>query len=312
MSNELYDPGDLYGAGDLAPYSQPLAPAPTPDFGGTELDLLHESTTNYNGGGQMVFGQPLPPGVTLNQVMEAYNQLGAVFVNDFMRLGHNVSHSQMAVKWFLDATTNPPAKQKPHPRYELYEHTNDPLFCAFSYFAADNGFSAKFLSDCCYWVSEAGRKLAQRAQQNGNTPAQGRAPSSDDPTDSLTNAEFEAVVKANDAAKGKTYVYLENLWGQSYQANMKMVDAYFQSLPLHEQRALDVFTTGWIKALNTKEVILGLYKQAIGVHSIPTGGGLAAEIAECERVMRTNRKAWLSDDRLQARYRELLRLSGRG
>lgn len=305
MNNDL----DLYSPGDLQPYSQPLAPAPVPDFGGTELDLLHESTNNYTGGGQMVFGQPLPPGVTLAQVTQAYNQLGAVFCADFLKLGHNITHPQKAVKWFLDAITNPPAKQTPRHRYNLYEHVNDPLFQAFANYAHDNGFSDKFLSDCCWWVSEAGRKLAQ--QYGGNTPPR-MAPSNSDPTDSLTNAEFEAVVKANDAAKAKTYVYLENLWGQSYQANMKMVDAYFQSLPLHEQRALDVFTTGWIKALNTKEVILGLYKQAIGVHSIPTGGGLAAEIAECERVMRTNRKAWLSDDRLQARYRELLRLSGRG
>ncbi|MNH30075.1 hypothetical protein D3C79_903450 [compost metagenome] len=87
---------------------------------------------------------------------------------------------------------------------------------------------------------------------------------------------------------------------------MKMVDAYFQSLPLHEQRALDVYTTGWIKALNTVPIILGLFKQAIGSNSLPSGGGVQAEIDECERVMRTNRKAWLSDNRLQARYRQLL------
>ncbi|MFG0325035.1 hypothetical protein ACF8EF_22290 [Pseudomonas sp. zjy_15] len=312
MSNELYDPGDLYGAGDLQPYSQPLAPAPTPDFGGTELDLLHESTRNYAGGGQMVFGQPLPPGVTLAQVTQAYNQLGAVFCADFLKLGHNITHPQKAVKWFLDAITNPPAKQKPHHRYNLFEHVNDPLFQAFANYAHDNGFSAKFVQDACWWVSEAGRKLAQRAQTPvGDTPAQGRAPSSD-PTDSLNDAQFEAVVKANDAAKINTYVYLEKLWGQSYQANIKMVDAYFQSLPLNEQRALDVYTTGWIKALNTAPIILGLYKQAIGVHSIPAGGGLASEIAQCEQVMRTNRKQWLADDRLQARYRELLRMRDGG
>lgn len=308
MSNDI----DLYSPGDLYSPSQPLAPAPSPDFGGGEVDLLHESTTNYNGGGQMVFGQLLPPGVTINQLTQAYQQIGAVFVSDFMRLGHNVSHTQKAVKWFMDSMTNPPAKQKPHPRYNLFEHTNDPLFCAFSYFAADNGMSAALVQDICWWVSEAGRKLAQRAQtQDGNTPPR-MAPQSSDPTDSLSDSEFEAVVRANDAAKAKTYVYLEKLWGQSYQANIKMVDAYFQSLPLHEQRALDVYTTGWIKALNTKEIILGLYKQAIGAGTIPSGGGLASEIAQHEHVMKTDRKRWMADDRLQARYRELIRMRDGG
>lgn len=305
---------DLYGVGDLAPYSpsQPLAPAPVADWQHRNTDLLPTDYHTPGGAQPLVFGQPLPPGVSIQQVTEAYQQLGDIFVGDCLRLRHSVTNSQKAVKWFMDVMTNPPAKQKPHHRYNLFEHVNDPLFQAFANYAHDNGFSAKFVQDCCWWVSEAGRKLAQRAQTPvGNTPAHGSALSSD-PTDSLTDTEFEAVVKANQVAEIKTRTYLENLWGQSYQANIKMVDAYFQSLPLNEQQALDVYTTGWIKALNTKEVILGLYKQAIGVHSIPTGGGLTAEIAECERVMRTNRKAWLSDDRLQARYRELLRLSGRG
>ncbi|MCX2815999.1 MULTISPECIES: hypothetical protein [unclassified Pseudomonas] len=311
MANEL----DLYGPGDLAPYSpsQPLAPAPAPDWQHVNTDLLPTDYHTTGGTQPMVFGQPLPPGVSIEQVMQAYNQLGGVFCADFLKLGHNITHPQKAVKWFLDAITNPPAKQTPRHSYNLYEHANDPLFQAFANYAADNGFSAKFVQDACWWVSEAGRKLAQRAQTPvGDTPAQGRAPNSDDPTDELTNAEFEAVVKANEAAKAKTYVYLENLWGQSYQANMKMVDAYFQSLPLHEQRALDVFTTGWIKALNTKEVILGLYKQAIGSATLPSGAALAAEIAQHEHAMKTDRKRWMNDERLGARYRELIRMRDGG
>lgn len=307
MSNDI----DLYSPGDLAPYSspsQPLAPAPVPDFGGGEVDLLRESTNSYSGGGQLVFGQPLPPGVNLDQLMAAYQQLGDVFSADFMRLRHNVSHTQKCVKWFMDSITNPPAKQKPRHNYNLYEHTNDPLFQAFANYAYDQGFSPKLISDACYWVSTMGRKLLQ--QYGGNTLP--RTAQSSDPTDNLSDAEFEAVVRANDAAKLKTYVYLEKLWGQSYQANLKMVDAYFQSLPLNEQRALDVYTTGWIKALNTKEIILGLYKQAIGSATIPSGGGLASEIAQHEHVMKTDRKRWMSDDRLQARYRELIRMRDGG
>lgn len=228
-----------------------------------------------------------------------------------LKLGHNITHSQKAVAWFLDAITDPPAKQQPRHRYNLYEHKGDVLFEAFANYAHDHNFSQTFVAHAAWWISEAGKKLSQ----NGNTPAPRMAhpPSySDDPTDSLNDAQFEAVVKANEAAKAKTYVYLENLWGQSYQANMKMVDAYFQSLPLHEQRALDVFTTGWIKALNTKEIILGLYRQAIGSGTLPTGAALAAEIAQHEHAMKTDRKRWMNDERLGARYRELIRMRDGG
>lgn len=307
MSNDI----DVFSnGGEVQTYSQPLAPAPVPDWQYGNTDLLPTDYAHHapSGAQPLVFGQPLPAGVSLEQVMQAYDQLGALFQSDFLRLSHKVSHSQKAAKWFLDAVTNPPAKQQPRHRYNLFEHVNDPLFQAFANYAHDNGFSAKFVQDCCWWVSEAGRKLAQ--QYGGNTLPR-TAPNSD-PTDSLTDAQFEWVVKANDAAKAKTYIYLEALWGQSYQVNIKMVDAYFQSLPLNEQRALDVYTTGWIKALNTKEIILGLYKQAIGSGSLPTGGAVATEIAQHEHVMRTDRKRWMSDERLQARYRELIRMRDGG
>jgi hypothetical protein len=136
--------------------------------------------------------------------------------------------------------------------------------------------------------------------------------SSADPTANLTDAEFERVVKINEQAKAKTYGYLESLWGQSFKSNLRMVDAYYAALPVREQVALDQFTTGWVKALNTKEVILGLYKQAIDSNSLPTGGAVSTEIAEHEHVMKTDRKRWMSDERLQARYRELLRIRDGG
>lgn len=305
MSNDL----DLYSPGDLAPYSpsQPLAPAPSPDWNSGN-DLLPADYHPTGGAQPLVFGQPLPPGVSIEQVMQAYNQLGGVFCADFLKLGHNISHPQKAVKWFLDAIKNPPAKQQYKHPFELYEHRGDFLFEAFAAYAHGQGFSQKFVTDCCWWVSEAGRKLSQ---QNTSSQTPRMAPQSKDPTDSLTDAQFEAVVRANNAAMASTQTHLEALWGQSYQQNIKLVDTYYQSLPLNERRALDAYTTGWVRGTNTKEVILFLYKQAIGAGSLPSGGGnIQAEINQCEHVMRTNRKAWLADNQLQARYRELLRMRG--
>ncbi|MNJ63104.1 hypothetical protein D3C77_589780 [compost metagenome] len=106
--------------------------------------------------------------------------------------------------------------------------------------------------------------------------------------------------------------YLQGIWGSSFNANLRMVDNYYQSLPLREQQALDVLTDGYISALNTKEVVLGLYKQAVGSSSLPTGGALSTELAEHERIMKFDRKRWNKDERLQARYRELIRIRDGG
>ena len=48
--------------------------------------------------------------------------------------------------------------------------------------------------------------------------------------------------------------------------------------------------------------------QAIGAGTLPSGGAIATEIEQHEFVMKHDRKRWNSDERLQARYRELLRM----
>lgn len=311
---------DLYdGAGDLAPYSpsQPLAPAPSPDWqhGG---DLLPTDYHTPNHGQPMLFGQPLPPGVSIEQVMQAYNQLGGVFVADFLKLGHNITHSQQAVKWFLDAAKNPPpAKQKPHAKYNLYEHANDPLFCAFSYFAAEKGMSTKFVSDCCWWVSEAGRKLSQ---QNTNiqhgTPAQGRAPNSDDLTDSLSDAQYNQLVSHNERVKAQTINRLAAKYGDhGYQQVIALAQAHLERLPVADRKHFDAWTGDfpWTHMLSTFEAIDGLYAMAIGAGSI-NKSGVAQEIAAYEAMLRkpSERARYMKDPQMQARFRELLRIQQGG
>jgi hypothetical protein len=139
------------------------------------------------------------------------------------------------------------------------------------------------------------------------------APNSD-PTDSLTDAQFEAVVKINQQAAMQTEITLRRKWGDSsYVQNVQVAQRYLDSLPPKERAHFEQFTTGWVKALNTAPVVEGLFNMAIGAANIPTsGGGIQAEIQQCELVMRTNRKAWLNDNQLQARYRELLRMRDGG
>lgn len=314
MSNDI----DLYSPGDLAPYSpsQPLAPAPVPDFGNTELDLLRESSGSYTGREVMVFGQPLPPGVSLEQVMQAYNQLGALFQSDFLRLGHSISHPQKAVKWFLEAITNPPAKQQPRHAYQLYEHSNDPLFQAFANFAHDHGFSQKFVTDACWWVSEAGRKLAQ--QNGSSTPAQGRAPQSSDPTAQLTNAQYDQLVAHNEKVKGQTINRLAAKYGDhGYQQVIALAQAHLDRLPVADRKHFDDWTGDfpWTHMLSTFEAIDGLYAMAVGANSIDkSGSGIAQELAAYEAMLRvpSERAKYMKDPQMQARYRELIRMRDGG
>ncbi|MFJ3367614.1 hypothetical protein [Pseudomonas sp. NPDC086251] len=309
MSNDLTQ----QSGSELAPVSNPLQPlAPAPDTWGNNTQLTNREIndyTQYSGGGQVVFGQKLPPGVTIAQVQTAFGQMAGVFQSDFATLGHKHSQIQAAVSWLMDAVANPPAQQRQHHRYNLFEHANDPTFQAFANFAHDHGFSAKFVQDACWWVTEAAKRLGQ---QVAVSQAPRMAPNSTESLLSeLSEAELEQVTKINEAAKAQTYHYLEKLWGDSFTINLKMVDDYIKSLPLHEHVALDVITTGWVFALNTKEVILGLYQQAIGVHSLPSGGAVQSEIEECQHIMKVDRKRWNSDERLQARYRTLLELQSR-
>lgn len=296
--------------GELQPYSpsQPLAPAP--DWSATDVDLLRETTDSYPGDGQMVLGQPLQPGVSLAQVTDAYKQLGNVFVGDFLKLGHNISQTQKAVAWFMSALTNPPKATQKHHKYNLYEHTNDPIFQAFANYASDNGFSAKFVSDACWWVTEASKRL--NTQQVAVSQQPRTAPSNSDPTEQFTDQQYAQYIEANKQARIQTLTYLEALWGSRTQANLQMVDAYYMSLPLQDQQALNQITTGGVEGLNTREVILFLFNQSIG-GSLPTGAALTAEIEEHHRAMAgPNRKQWMNDERMGARYRELIRIRDGG
>lgn len=317
MSNEI----ELYTAADLAPYSpsHPLAPAPSPDFGNNELDLLRDSSGSYTGGGRLVFGQPLPPNVTLDQLMAAYQQLGDVFSADFMRLRHNVSHTQKCVSWFLASITNPPAKQKPRHNFNLYEHVNDPLFQAFANYAYDQGFSQKLISDACWWVSQAGRKLSQ--QYGGNTPTpRTTSHSTEAMLAQLSDTDYNKVIKINEQALANTMQVLQRKWGEfTYLQNIQIAQKYLDSLPAHEQRHFDQFTSvngvDWVHMRNTVEFITAMFDAATGAHNLPTSGGaVQAEINQIESLMRTpaTRRAYLNDPQLQGRLRTLYDIRDKG
>ncbi|MHC8382658.1 hypothetical protein [Pseudomonas sp. LB3P14] len=309
MSNDL----DLYSGGGLAPYSpsQPLAPAP--DLGDTELSN-RDDYQQYTGGSQTVFGQALPAGVSLAQAMPIYKQLGDVFSLDFMKLGYTITQTQKCVSWFLNAVKSPPAQEQRRHNYNLYEHTNDPIFQSWANYASDQGFSQKLVSDCCWWVTEATKRLNSQhlGTVRGQVTAQGRAPSNVE--DQLTDQQYAVLVKHNENVKAQTMGRLEQRWGSCFKVNIELAQQHLNKMTPVEIQHFDRYTGSWpwTHFLNSYDGLVGLFEMAIGVNSMPTNGpAIAQEILQIEALMRepATRRAYLKDDALQARYRQLLSLT---
>jgi len=288
MSNDV----EIYDSGDLAPYSPggDLAPiTPVDDGWGAEPDYLAERPV-----------QPLAD----PQVEQNFQAIATTFTNDMAGLGFVQKDIDLCIHWFRQSLTNPPTRM-PAKRasYNLWQYSNDVAMNHFAVYAQQHKLSQNMIQSICYWLQEF-----ENLQNGVGRFAGVQKPASSDPTDQLSNAEYEQVLRINENAKANTLGYLRDLWGSSFQANLRMVDNYFNSLPEREKQHLSQFSTGWIVATNTKEVILGLFNQAIGAGTLPSGGAIATEIEQHEFVMKHDRKRWNSDERLQARYRELLRM----
>ncbi|MFW0758934.1 hypothetical protein ACN1C3_30190 [Pseudomonas sp. H11T01] len=300
---------DLYsgGGGELQPYSpsQPLSPSPD-NF--TGVDVLSPREV-HSGGDLQLFGTPLPPNTSAQQIQATLGEISGIYLSDFSKLGFPNQLIQSAIQFFMDNAASAPQQVRRQHSFSLPStEAGDWLAESFAnHLQGQNGSQQQrqsFLDATFAWLNKLSAHL--NAQVGSKPTAMDGPTTSGNPLDSLTDAQYTAVIKANNAAQAQTMGYLKDLWGQSFDINLRMVNNYYASLPVNEQQALDVFSTGWIKALNTKEIILGLYKQAIGSNSLPSGGGVQAEIEEHERVMRTDRKRWNSDERMQSRYRELL------
>lgn len=271
---------------DLAPYN------PADDWGNTP-DYLDD---RFERG----FGQLDP------QIEQNVAAIAEVFTADMTGLGFAERDVQKCIAWFRQSLSNPPTKmpRKAH-TYETWQFSHDVAFQHFCNYAHTQRFPPELIQSVAYWLQQledlqhgTGRFAGQLVQQTAV---------SSDPTDQLTDSQYEAVLAANDQAQARTMGILKDRWGSSFEANLRMVQTYFQSLPARDQEHLSQFSSGWIKATNTVEVITSLYAQAIGANNLPSGGALATEIAEHERVMKYDRKRWNSDERLQSRYRELIR-----
>ena len=287
MSDEL----DLYSNGGQVvpwdPAGQPLAP--TADDWGSDVDYLSEHSLTA------------PSGALQPEVEQIFNQLASVFLNDAAAMGIDFGKAQKAMGWFRSNLANPPQGRQPRTHgFNLHEHNSDELFHAFAMQAKKWNWSQQQISNLCWWVSECERILT-----NGTpAPAQESAPSTD-PLANLSDEQFAYVEKLNLQEAARTQDYLKRKWGQSYLANMNTLRSYFASLPIGEQEFLNQYDRNWVNGLNSIPVLEGLFANAVGAGSLPSGGGVQSEISSIENLMRTHPKAYRSDLRLQARLRVL-------
>lgn len=304
MSDEI----DVYG-GEIAPYNpgQPLQPlAPAPDSWGSGVDLLREDHSHQSGQGPQLFGQSLPAGATEQQVTQSLIEIQAVISSDLMRLGHPQSSISAAITWYQNNARKTPVRETKRHNYNLHDQKGDLVAESFGNAMAKAGATQVFISNCLWLLGELNKKLNTQVGSH-DTKAMEGIPTSTDPLDSLTDAQYQQVLKANENAKAQTETTLRRKWGHnSYDQNIMVAQEYLNNLPAIERDYFDQYTTGFIHSLNTVPVLEGLFNMAIGSGTIPrTGGGVQAEINQIESLIRTNRKAYNGDMQIQARLRTL-------
>ncbi|MCC7079468.1 MAG: hypothetical protein IT530_02255 [Burkholderiales bacterium] len=98
-------------------------------------------------------------------------------------------------------------------------------------------------------------------------------------------------------------------WGEEYRANIRLINRYLDGLPETEREAIES------ARLDDGTLALNDPAKLRELAHLARGGGKSAkppaeERAEIERIMREDRTRYNRDERLQARYRDLLRTGG--
>ncbi|UVJ44999.1 hypothetical protein NVV94_05295 [Pseudomonas sp. LS1212] len=299
---------DIYEPGELQPYSPspPLSPS-ADNWGNTDVDVLspQEIAAHQGSGPIRLFGELMPAGATQQQVEQVLGEISGIYQGDMSRLGHPFKWSSAATSWFHQTAMQPRQEQKRH-SYDLHDQASDPVANSFGNAMAKVGASQEFISNSLWWLGEATKRLGG---SQGSAPAQGRATSSED---DLTDVEWAELHRRNERTKMDTEVVLRKRWGTSYEANIQVIQDYFNGLPARDQAHLTQISNVGV-LLNTVQAMELLFNSAIGSGSLPTSGGAVAnEIASIEHAMKHERKKYLADPQLQARYRTLINIRDGG
>lgn len=303
--NEL----DTFGGGPVGPYhntDQPLAPSPAADTWGVtpDYEIADYQNGRQSGGQVQLFGEAMPPGATEQQINAALGQIAGTYLSDMSQLGHPQRHIQAAISWFQNNVRRTPQREQKQHNYNMYDQYADPVAMSFCNAMAAVGASQSLVSASLWWIEELTRRLDSQVGSSHDQPR--TATTSSDPLDSLSDADYAAVLAHNQRVQSQTETVLRRKWGSSYTLNIQTTQEYLNNLPAVERNHFNQYTGNWVHALNTVEVLEFLFNSAIGRASIPTSGGaVASEITQIEEQIKYNRRAYNNDLRLQARLRTL-------
>lgn len=289
--------------GALQPYS-PDAPTAPSDSGWMipQPDFVNDHQS-YSSAPQL-FGADLPAGTTMDQARAVVKQITDAFAGDMAHLKFDSWMVKEAVNWFKSEALLPPGYVEPTHRYNLRGYripeADQPAVNSFLNAMYRANVPQRFCQAALWWLTEFGKPNTQQSQS--------QYPSQDD----ITDQEWAIIEKRCPADRAACDAALRAHWGSQYKLNLRIVKDYLATLPVQERERLETTVCkGGLLSGNSPEVIVGIFNKAIGADTIPQNGpALAAEIAQIENLMKTNRKAYLADERTQARLRQLYTLRG--
>lgn len=132
----------------------------------------------------------------------------------------------------------------------------------------------------------------------------------------IVDAQDAELIQRNEQAKEAGINDLRDEWGQDYRRNINVVGNYVSTLPEAVQAFINEgsMPDGTLIA-NNPDVLRWLAAQALESNPLATvvpgaganaGQTIADEMAHIENVMRTDRASYNRDEKMQARYRQLI------
>ena len=157
-------------------------------------------------------------------------------------------------------------------------------------------------------------EFLKAAHANNMTPTQAKAAVQSYFEIQAKNAE--ARVAKDDTERLATLDALNAEWGNGFRTNINMVGGVLSRFPASVQDAIkNARLPDGTALFNNPDVLRGFVAMALEINPagtlVPSGTGDVAkgineQIAEIEKIMKTDRKSYNKDEKMQANYRELI------